>query len=82
MLKPADVKDVFAAVPKGSKLYIADIQALVRQKCSMTKEDFEPYTDTRKTNYCKWTHCVQRVLYELKRKGVLQHDEMQHTYRF
>lgn len=77
-----DVKAILSTIPKGKTLTISQIQALVKASFPLSAEDWAIHTNTRPTNYRRWLHRIQGVLSEYKRKGIVKHNKIMHSYTF
>lgn len=82
MIQAQDIKAIFAQIPAGTTLTVQQIQDLVQNSYPLSPADWEPYTETRKTNYSKWQHQVQSALARMKENGIVVHDEATHSYTF
>ena len=82
MIQAQDIKAILAQIPAGTTLTVQQIQDLVKNSYALSPADWEPYTETRKTNYSKWQHQVQSALAELKRNSAVGHNEATHSYTF
>lgn len=82
MIHSKDIKNVLSRIPSGTTLGISDIQEMIRDSLYLTEEDWSIHTKTRPTNYRKWLHRIQGVLSEYKRKGIVKHNPIMHTYTF
>lgn len=82
MIQAQDIKAIFAQIPAGTTLTVQQIQDLVQNSYALSPADWEPYTETRKTNYSKWRHQVQSALARMKENGIVVHDEATHSYTF
>ncbi|MBO5320500.1 MAG: hypothetical protein J6B01_11940 [Ruminococcus sp.] len=77
-----DVKAILSTIPKGETLTISQIQALVKASFPLSAGDWAIHTNTRPTNYRRWLHRIQGVLSEYKRKGIVKHNKIMHSYTF
>lgn len=82
MIQAQDIKQILAQIPAGTTLTVQQIQDLVKNSYALSPADWEPYTETRKTNYSKWQHQVQSALARMKENGIVVHDEATHSYTF
>ena len=81
-MKAKDIKAILNTIPKGKTLTISQIQAYVRASFSLSAADWAIHTNTRPTNYRRWLHRIQGVLSEYKRKGIVTHNVITHSYTF
>ncbi len=77
-----DVKAILNRIPHGTTLTISQIQALVKASFPLSAVDWAIHTKTRPTNYRRWLHRIQGVLSEYKRKGIVKHNSIMHSYTF
>ena len=82
MIKAKDIKAILLQIPSGTTLDLSQIKKFLQNNLYLTKEDWEPHTKTRLTNYPKWLHKTQGVLSEYKRNGKIKHNSQMHTYTF
>ena len=82
MLQSKQIKEILGNMPKNVPISVDDVHTTVRCQSTLTKQDYEPYTQTRKTDYPTWKHRVQSVLADYKKKHRVIHDEDNHTYSF
>lgn len=76
------IKSILLNLPKGTTLTVGQIQNEVQNHCLPVPDDWKPYTPTRPTNYPKWHHEIQGVLYELKEKRIIIHHPSNSSYTF
>ena len=83
LITSTDIKKIIAlSMPKGRWIHINDIQDIVERNYPLTSQDWNPYTNTRKTNYPIWKHRIQGVLSTMKSEGKIIHDETNNCYMF
>ena len=82
MIHSEDIKRIFGGFSKGVPMTVGTIQASVARAFPLTKDDWEPYTKIRATNYPIWKHRVQSVLSEYKKKQKVGHNPKTNSYSF
>jgi hypothetical protein len=77
----SDIKRIINAyMQRGHWINISNIQALVQQHYTLTAADWAPHTNSRPTTYPVWKHRIQGVLSNMKKKNMIQHDEVSESY--
>ncbi|MCR4744718.1 MAG: hypothetical protein K5894_05750 [Lachnospiraceae bacterium] len=82
MINSIAIKKILGQVPAGTTLSVSQIQNFVSNKYPLSAEDWDVYTTTRQTHYCKWKHKIQSVLHEYKEKKILEHNPSTCSYTF
>ncbi len=82
MIDAFRIKAVLESVKEGTTLTVWEIFSMVERVYGLTKEDLEPYTQTRSTKYPRWKHRIQSVLANYKKEGVVAHNPSECSYTF
>ena len=80
-IQAKDVKTILSGIVRGTILTVRQIQGLIASRLKLSAVDWEPYTNSRRTNYPKWHAVIQRVLFEYKQSGKVIHVS-EATYMF
>ena len=82
MLTRKEIRKILNNLPKNVAIGIEDILDTIERQIPLTSQDYESYTTSRKTNYPTWKNRVQLELTDCKKKHLVIHDEVTHTYSF
>lgn len=82
VVQKSSILFVLHGYPKGMRIPIGEIMEDIQTELYLSPEDWMPHTVSRPTTYPVWRDRVQNTLHEMKEKGEVIHDSVNHTYIF